>query len=126
MCVFEGCFGKVLVLAWCFCGEVVVECVVNVVRRRRALGAEKHATVFNFIFLPSQRREAGVAVRHEDAEPGRQADSVVEWDVLGAVSERWRGRRESQAKSEWELVSEWKPFAAVLDPGASWKPDVAE
>jgi hypothetical protein len=27
--VFEGGTGKVGVFAWCFCGEVVVDCVVN-------------------------------------------------------------------------------------------------
>jgi hypothetical protein len=29
--VFEGGFGKVGVWVWYFCGEVVVECVANVV-----------------------------------------------------------------------------------------------
>jgi hypothetical protein len=27
----QGFFGKTAVCTWCFCGEVVVECVVNVV-----------------------------------------------------------------------------------------------
>jgi hypothetical protein len=31
-CVFEGGFGKSRVLWWCFCGEFVVNRVVNVVR----------------------------------------------------------------------------------------------
>jgi hypothetical protein len=30
--VFEGGFGKSRVSWWCFCGEFVVDCVVNVVR----------------------------------------------------------------------------------------------
>jgi hypothetical protein len=30
--VFEGCFRKRAFLVWCFGGENVVECVVNVVR----------------------------------------------------------------------------------------------
>jgi hypothetical protein len=29
--VFAGVFGEMRVSVWCFCGEVVVECVVNVV-----------------------------------------------------------------------------------------------
>jgi hypothetical protein len=31
MGVFAGVLGEMGVLLWCFCGEVVVECVVNVV-----------------------------------------------------------------------------------------------
>jgi hypothetical protein len=27
--VFSGVFGKIVFLTWCFCGEVVVDCVVN-------------------------------------------------------------------------------------------------
>jgi hypothetical protein len=38
---FEGVLGKVVCRTWCFCGENVVECVVNVVRKRRFSGAEK-------------------------------------------------------------------------------------
>jgi hypothetical protein len=31
MCVFAGVLQKSGCSVWCFCGEVVVECVVNVV-----------------------------------------------------------------------------------------------
>ena len=31
-CCFKGGFGKSGILWWCFCGEFVVDCVVNVVR----------------------------------------------------------------------------------------------
>jgi hypothetical protein len=29
--VFQGCFGKGAFFAWCFCGEFVVDSVINVV-----------------------------------------------------------------------------------------------
>jgi hypothetical protein len=32
--VFAGIFAKKAFLLWCFCGEFVVECVVNVVQKR--------------------------------------------------------------------------------------------
>jgi hypothetical protein len=32
--VFAGFFGEMRVSVWCFCGEFVVECVVNVVSWR--------------------------------------------------------------------------------------------
>jgi hypothetical protein len=35
---------------WFFCGEFVVDCVVNVVRWMVVLGAEKHANFLNFFF----------------------------------------------------------------------------
>jgi hypothetical protein len=41
MGVFEGVLENVDGNTWCFCGEVVVKCVVNVVRKRRISGAEK-------------------------------------------------------------------------------------
>jgi hypothetical protein len=40
-CGFVGCFGKSGELVWCFCGEVVVECVVNVVACRSFFEIEK-------------------------------------------------------------------------------------
>jgi hypothetical protein len=54
---------------------------------------------------------------------------LVEWDVLGEVLWRrwWWGRwRVSNAELEWELVSEWKSIAAVLDSAATGKSDLAE
>jgi len=33
--VLEGCFGEMLVLRWCFCGEAVVGCVAGVVIKPR-------------------------------------------------------------------------------------------
>jgi hypothetical protein len=38
---FEGVLQNVDVIRGVFCGEVVVRCVVNVVRKRRISGAEK-------------------------------------------------------------------------------------
>jgi hypothetical protein len=38
------------VFAWCFCGEFVVDCVINVVRKMADLWGGKHATFCNFIF----------------------------------------------------------------------------
>jgi hypothetical protein len=39
--VFEGRFGKSGESLWCFCGENVVGCVVNVDRKLRVFGDEK-------------------------------------------------------------------------------------
>jgi hypothetical protein len=36
--VFEGCFRKSGGSRWCFCGEVVVKRVVNVVKKSRLRG----------------------------------------------------------------------------------------
>lgn len=49
---------------------------------------------------------------------------MVEWNVLGALSDgrRWRG----QFEFEWQLVSEWEPVAAVLDPAAEREFDAAQ
>jgi len=58
---------------------------------------------------------SGMAVCDGNAEPEWSTDSVVEWDVLGAVSDGW-WRREFEF--EWQLVSEWEPVAAVLDSAA--------
>ena len=45
-----GVFAKSAYLVWCFCGEVVVKCVVKLVSSRPFFGAEKQDTSFNFIF----------------------------------------------------------------------------
>jgi hypothetical protein len=39
--VFEGCFGKSALQRAVFCGEVVVNCVVNVDRKTFVFGDEK-------------------------------------------------------------------------------------
>jgi hypothetical protein len=39
--VFEGGFGKSGVQAWCFCGQVVVDCVANVDKKLLFAAAEK-------------------------------------------------------------------------------------
>jgi hypothetical protein len=39
--VFEGCFGKSALPGAVFCGEVVVNCVVNVDRKLFVFGDEK-------------------------------------------------------------------------------------
>ena len=39
--VFDGGPGKTGVFWWCFCGEFVVGCVVNVVRKMAVIGARK-------------------------------------------------------------------------------------
>ena len=39
--VFAGVFEKPECQTWCFCGQVVVECVVNVVRNRSFFEVEK-------------------------------------------------------------------------------------
>jgi hypothetical protein len=49
--VFEGGFGKCGVLWWCFCGEFVVDCVVNVVRWMVIFPALKTCQLFKIIFL---------------------------------------------------------------------------
>lgn len=36
---------------WCFCGQVVVECVANVVSRRSFFGVEKLRHVFQLFFV---------------------------------------------------------------------------
>jgi hypothetical protein len=38
---FEGVLENVDGTMWCFCGESVVECVVNMVRKQRFVGTEK-------------------------------------------------------------------------------------
>jgi hypothetical protein len=64
-----------------------------------------------------------VAVCNGDFRQEWDADQLVEWDVLGAVSDAWLW---TPCELEWELVSEWEPIAAVLDSGSAWKPDAAE
>ena len=44
--VFEGVLGKWVFWVWCFCGEVVVECVVNVVRWRACFLGVKDVPFF--------------------------------------------------------------------------------
>jgi len=48
--VFEGVLGKVLCNGRFFCGEVVVNCVVNVDRKLFVFGDEKQDTLFNYFF----------------------------------------------------------------------------
>jgi hypothetical protein len=38
---FDGGAGKKRVFAWCFCGEFVVDCVINVVRKMAVLWGGK-------------------------------------------------------------------------------------
>ena len=64
-----------------------------------------------------------MAVCNRNAEPEWPTDSVVEWNVLGAVSD---GRWWRPVEFEWELVSERESFDAMLDSTASRKPDAAE
>jgi hypothetical protein len=51
-----GFLRKNSVSLWCFCGEVVVKCVANVVSGRTLLAVEKWDTYFNFIFVWSAYR----------------------------------------------------------------------
>jgi hypothetical protein len=44
------------VWVWCFCGEVVVECVVNVVEKPVLWRMEKCATDFTFLKVFDLRR----------------------------------------------------------------------
>jgi hypothetical protein len=55
-----GVLVKRLVLVWCFCGGIVVICVVDVVFFSHFLVAEKYANFFNFIFWVRLLRCAGV------------------------------------------------------------------
>ncbi len=49
----RGVLEKVGGGTWFLAGEIVVECVVNVVVWTPVFGAKKYATVFNFIFCRS-------------------------------------------------------------------------
>jgi hypothetical protein len=55
--VFAGGFAKSHVFLWCFCGEVVVDCVVNVVSWRTLLWCGKIGQLFQLYFLLGQRGE---------------------------------------------------------------------
>ena len=48
---FEGCFGKSGVQNVVFCGENVVNCVVNVDEKLPLFAVEKWDMVFNYFFL---------------------------------------------------------------------------
>jgi hypothetical protein len=49
--VFAGGFAKSRAFLWCFCGEVVVDCVVNVVSWRILLWCGKIGQLFQLYFL---------------------------------------------------------------------------
>jgi hypothetical protein len=49
--VFAGFFENSECWMWCFCGQVVVECVANVVSGRSFFGVEKMRHVFQLFFL---------------------------------------------------------------------------
>jgi hypothetical protein len=48
--VFEGGFGKCGAQRWCFCGEFVVDCVVNVARLMVDFSALKICQLFEIYF----------------------------------------------------------------------------
>jgi hypothetical protein len=58
--VFEGDRGKCGVFLWCFCGEVVVFCVVNVVVWLSVFRREKNMPTFQnyFLWISSRVRAA--------------------------------------------------------------------
>jgi hypothetical protein len=47
----QGFFAKWTFLLWCFCGEFVVECVVNVVEKQRVFTRRKIGQVFQVYFF---------------------------------------------------------------------------
>src|ERR1700722_3308165 len=61
-----------------------------------------------------------MAVCDGDAGAERAADPVVEWNVLGAMSDGGR-RWWWPSEFEWQLVSEWEPVDAVFDPATAWE-----
>jgi hypothetical protein len=50
----QGFFAKKVVLTWCFCGEFVVECVVNVVEKQRVFAGRKIGQAFEVYFLAEE------------------------------------------------------------------------
>jgi hypothetical protein len=46
----RGVLGKVVCRTWFFCGENVVECVVNVDKKLSFFDGEKWDTIFEYIF----------------------------------------------------------------------------
>jgi hypothetical protein len=46
----QGFFAKKVILTWCFCGEFVVECVVNVVEKQRVFAGRKIGQAFEVYF----------------------------------------------------------------------------
>jgi len=59
LCFFEGGFGKYGAQRWCFCGEVVVECVVKRDSLTSAAAREKNSTILKNIFHWAFERERG-------------------------------------------------------------------
>jgi hypothetical protein len=50
MCVFTGVFAKKGVYLWCFCGENVVDCMVDVVFWQPVFRAQKMRQVWGSYF----------------------------------------------------------------------------
>jgi hypothetical protein len=68
---FEGGFGKCGAQRWCFCGEVVVDCAVNVVSWMVVFGGRKHANFLENIF--GLREGAAKVPREGKNLPGAKA-----------------------------------------------------
>ena len=47
--VLQGFFAKTWCNVWCFCGQFVVLCMVEMVFSSQLFNAEKHANFWNFI-----------------------------------------------------------------------------
>jgi hypothetical protein len=68
----QGFFAKKVVLTSCFCGEFVVECVVNVVEKQRVFVGRKIGQAFEVYFWP---RKTFALRRFHQAAPSRARTS---------------------------------------------------
>ena len=63
--VFLGGFGKTGVLLWCLDGEIVVECVVNVVKKMALNRARKTRHILQIYFSGSVPRLCSGAILND-------------------------------------------------------------
>jgi hypothetical protein len=106
--ILRGVLNKSELLTWCFCGEVMVDCVAVVVRRRHVAWSLKHATNLRFILRRVWKSREGNSilgmVPPKDPEASILCDDS--WAVL-AIVEMVCGRRKDDCRA---CMDDWHWF----------------
>jgi hypothetical protein len=107
MVILRGFLRKCVFLVWCFCGEFVVECVVNVVGNGHFLAAEKWDRVLKFIFWGWVRMNEGEGEMRGSfpfaALEGQDDDVNRQWQRHEQRQRQRQGQRHEQRQGAAEV-----------------------